>query len=34
MRLGLDTLTPRKSVDAVHARFSSSFASLLPESIL
>lgn len=33
MRLGLDTLTPRKSVDAVHARFSS-FASLLPESIL
>lgn len=34
MRLGLDTLTPGKSIEAVRARFSSSFASLLPESVL
>lgn len=31
MRLGLDTLTPGKSTEAVRARLSSSFASLLPE---
>lgn len=34
VRLGLDTLSPGKCADAVRTRFSSSFASLLPESAL
>lgn len=34
LRLGLDALSPAKSTDAVRARFSSSFASLLPNSVL
>ncbi|KAH6663274.1 hypothetical protein F5X68DRAFT_177918 [Plectosphaerella plurivora] len=34
VRLGLETLLPAKSIDAVRGRFSTSFASLLPESAL